>query len=383
MGSAFIVEMARTPVGRRGGSLAELHPLDVASDLLAALVRRSGIDPEAVDDVIMGLTDQLGPQAGDTARLAWLAAGLPQRVPGVTIDRQCGSSQQAVHFAAQAVMSGTQDVVIAGGVQLMSVVPINIAWRAGAELRHPDPFSTSKRWQHAFGNQEISQFKSAEMIAQKWEISREEMERLALESHRRALAAIDAGRFVSQIEPVGEFAQDEGPRRDSTMERMAKLKPLLEGGRVTAATSSQISDAASAVLVCSEDAIKKHGLKPLARIHTMTVLGDDPIFMLTAPIPATQHALKRSGLRTSDIDLYEVNEAFASVVIAWQRELGVDWDRINVNGGAMSLGHPIGASGTRIMVDLITEMRRRGARYGLQTMCEGGGQANVTILEKM
>ena len=382
MPEAFIVEAVRTPVGRRNGGLSALHPVDVAAHALARLVERSGIDPNAVDDVILGNTDSIGPQVGDIARLSWLAAGLPEHVPGVTIDRQCGSSQQAVHFAAQAVMSGSQDIVVAGGIQMMSVVPINMAWTVCSELRHKIPFS-SEGWQAHYGAKEIDQFRSADMIAEKWSISRREMEEYAYSSHQRAIHAIDNGYFAHQIAPLAGLAADEGPRRDSTLERMAGLAPLREGGRVTAALSSQISDAAAALMVCSAQAVKDHHLTPLARIHSMTVIGDDPEFMLTAPIPGTRRILQRSGLSVNDIDLFEVNEAFASVVMAWQRELDVERDRVNVNGGAIALGHPIGASGARIMTDLLGELRRSGKRYGLQTMCEGGGQANVTILERL
>ena len=383
MAEAFIVEAVRTAVGKRNGGLSEQHPVDVAAHVLQRLIERSGIDPGAVDDVILGNTDSIGPQVGDIARLSWLAAGLPENVAGVTIDRQCGSSQQAVHFAAQAVMSGSQDVVVAGGVQMMSVIPINMAWTVGSGLKHKDPFTTSVKWQARYGGQEIDQFRSADLIAEKWNISREEMEKYALGSHQRAIRAIDGGYFAGEIESLAGLSHDEGPRRDTSLERMAGLRPLREGGRVTAALSSQISDAAAALLVCSERAVKDHGLKPIARVHTMTVMGDDPVYMLTAPIPATRKALQRSGLKISDIDLFEVNEAFASVVLAWQSEFGVERDRVNVNGGAIALGHPIGASGARIMVSLLGELRRTGKRYGLQTMCEGGGQANVTILERL
>jgi acetyl-CoA C-acetyltransferase len=382
MRQAYIVEAVRTPVGRRTGSLAAEHPVDVSAHALEALVQRSGIDPAAVDDVILGTTDAVGPQAGDIARLSWLAAGLPDHVPGVTIDRQCGSSQQAVHFAAQGVMSGTQDLVVAGGVQLMSVVPINIAWSVGSELLHPSPF-TSKRWQARYGSEDIDQFRAADLIADKWGLEREEMEGYALTSHERAALATDEGRFEREIAPYGDFAVDECFRRDTTLERMAGLKPLREGGRTTAALSSQIADAAAVVLVASEAAVKQHGLTPRARIHTMAVRGDDPIFMLTAPIAATQHALATSGLTVDDIDLFEVNEAFASVVLAWQRELKVPFEKLNVNGGSIALGHPIGASGARIMTTMLHELERTGGRYALQTMCEGGGQANVTIIERI
>ena len=383
MPEAFIVAAVRTPVGRRNGGLSALHPVDVAAHVLTQLVERAGIDPGAVDDVILGNTDSIGPQVGDIARLSWLAAGLPEHVPGVTIDRQCGSSQQAVHFAAQAVMSGSQDVVIAGGVQMMSVIPINMAWLVCSELRHKDPFSTSEGWQAHYGAKVIDQFRSADIIAEKWSITRPEMEEYALSSHQRAIHAIDSGYFTPQIAPLAGLMADEGPRRDSTLERMAKLAPLREGGHVTAALSSQISDAAAALMVCSAQAVKDHNLTPLARVHSMTVIGDDPEYMLTAPIPGTRRILQRGGLSVGDIDLFEVNEAFASVVLAWQRELDVERERVNVNGGAIALGHPIGASGARIMTDLLGELKRTGKRYGLQTMCEGGGQANVTILERL
>jgi acetyl-CoA C-acetyltransferase len=383
MAEAYIVDAVRTQVGKRGGGLSAYHPLDVAAHVLRTLVGRAGIDPAAVDDVILGATDQVGPQAGDIARLAWLAAGLPESVPGVTIDRQCGSSQQAVHFAAQAVMSGVQDIVVAGGVQMMSVVPLNVAWSAGAGLSHPDPFSTSEAWQARYGDQEISQFRAAELIADKWDISREEMERYALASHQRAVAARDGGLFDPEIAPLGDSPRDECPRGDTTLERMAGLKTLIDGGRITAALASQICDGAAALLVCSERAVREHGLTPRARVHAMSVCGDDPVFMLTAPIPATRDVLRRGALSADDVDLYEVNEAFASVVLAWQRELGVDSGRLNVNGGAIALGHPIGASGARIMTTLLYELERRGARYGLQSMCEGGGQANATIIERL
>jgi acetyl-CoA C-acetyltransferase len=379
---AYIVEAVRTPAGRKNGSLSQEHPLDVAAHVLEALVQRSGVDPSSVDDVILGATDAVGPQAGDIARLSWLAAGLPDHVPGVTIDRQCGSSQQAVHFAAQAVMSGTQDLVVAGGVQMMNVVPINIAWSVGSDLLHSSPF-TSKRWQNRYGTEDIDQFRAADLIADKWALERDEMERYAQTSHERAALATDEGRFEREIAPYGEFAVDECFRRNTTLERMAGLQPLREGGRTTAALSSQIADASAALLIASEGAVKQHGLTPRARIHTMVVRGDDPVFMLTAPITATQHALAKSGLTVDDIDLFEVNEAFASVVLAWQRELQVPFEKLNVNGGSIALGHPIGASGARIMTSMLHELERTGGRYALQTMCEGGGQANVTILERI
>ncbi|GAB2758814.1 acetyl-CoA C-acetyltransferase [Nocardioides pakistanensis] len=383
MAEAYIVDAVRTPVGRRGGALAPMHSADLGAHALSALMSRSGVDPAAVDDVILGCTDTLGSQAGDVARTAWLVAGLPDHVPGVTIDRQCGSSQQAVHFAAQGVMSGTQDLVVAGGVQNMSAIPISSAMIVGQQFGFSTPFAESPGWVKRYGDQEVSQFRSAEMIAERWDITREDMERFALESHRRALAAIDEGRFKNEIEPVGGFDTDEGPRRDTSLEKMAGLKPLAEDGRITAAVASQISDASSAMLIASERAVAEHGLTPRARIHHLSVRGDDPVWMLTGPIPATRHALERTGLSVDDIDLFEVNEAFASVVLAWAKETGADLDRVNVNGGGIALGHPIGATGTRLMTTLLNELERRGGRYGLQTMCEGGGQANVTIIERL
>jgi acetyl-CoA C-acetyltransferase len=383
MAEAYIVDAVRTPVGRKKGSLAGVHPADLGAHVLRAIVDRSDIDPLAVEDVVFGCVDTIGPQAGDIARTCWLAAGLPDEVPGTTVDRQCGSSQQAVHFAAQAVMSGTSDVVVAGGVQNMNQIPISSAMLCAEPLGFSDPFSTSKGWVDRYGTQEVSQFNSAEMIAKKWDISREDMERFALESNERAIAAIDRGHFEREIVPVGEFAIDETPRRGSSLEKMASLKPLQEGGRITAAVSSQIADGACAMLIASEQAIADHGLTPRARIHHLSVRGADPIWMLTAPIPATAFALKKAGMTLPDIDLVEINEAFASVVLAWQKETGADLARVNVNGGAIALGHPLGATGARLMTTLLHELERTGGRYGLQTMCEGGGQANVTILERL
>jgi len=333
--------------------------------------------------VIFGCVDTIGPQAGDVARSCWLAAGLPDVVPGVTIDRQCGSAQQAAHFAFQGVMSGTADLLIAGGVQNMSMIPISSSMLAGEAYGFADPFSTSKGWIERYGDQEVSQFRAAEMIAEKWDCTREDMERFALESHRRALQAIDEGRFTREIVPMNGITTDEGPRRDTTLEKMATLKPLREGGRLTAAVSSQISDASAAILIASERAVKEHGLKPRARVHHMSVRGADPVWMLTAPIPATAYAFKKSGMSKNDIDLVEINEAFASVVLAWQKETGFDPAKVNVNGGAIALGHPLGATGARLMTTLLCELERTGGRYGLQTMCEGGGQANVTIIERL
>ncbi|MSO78622.1 MAG: acetyl-CoA C-acetyltransferase [Acidimicrobiia bacterium] len=383
MPEAYIVEAARTPVGKRGGGLSQVHPADLGAHAITAVVERSGIDPAAVDDVFFGVVDQLGPQAGDLARTAWLAAGYPEEVPGTTIDRQCGSSQQAVHFAAQAVMSGTNDVIVAGGVQNMSMIPIGTGMIAAEPLGFTDPFSGSEGWVRRYGDQEVSQFRAAELIAEKWDISREEMEAFALESHERAIRAQDEARFEREIVPLAGLDIDEGPRRGTSLEKMAQLAPLAEGGRITAAVASQLSDAGTAMLVVSEAALKTHGLKPRARIHHISVRGDDPIFMLTAPIPATAYALEKTGMSLDDIDLVEINEAFASVVLAWQRETGADMSKVNVNGGAISLGHPLGATGTRLMTTLLHELERTGGRYGLQTMCEGGGQANVTIIERL
>jgi acetyl-CoA C-acetyltransferase len=379
---AYIVEAARTPVGRRGGGLAGAHPADLGAHVIKAVVDRSGIDPAAVDDVIFGCVDTVGPQAGDIARTSWLAAGLPEEVPGVTVDRQCGSSQQAVHFAAQAVLSGTADLVVAGGVQNMSLVPIATARTAGERLGIGGPFAGSTGWTARYGDQELSQFTGAEMIAGQWGISRAEMERFAYESHRRAIIAIDEGRFAREIVPYGDVAADEGPRRDTSPEKMAALRTLVPGGRLTAALSSQVSDGAAALLIASARAVRDHGLSPRARVRHLSARGEDPIRMLTAPIPATAHALKKSGMSIDDIDVVEINEAFASVVLAWLAETGADPSRVNPNGGAIALGHPLGATGARLMTTLLHELERTGGRYGLQTMCEGGGQANVTILER-
>jgi acetyl-CoA C-acetyltransferase len=383
MRAAYIVDAVRSPVGKRRGGLSQVHPADLGAHVLEALVARTGVDPGAVEDVIFGCVDTIGPQAGDVARTCWLAAGLPDAVPGVTIDRQCGSSQQAVHFAAQAVMSGTADLVVAGGVQNMSMIPIGAAMTCATSLGFTDPFSGSRGWQERYGGQPVSQFHAAERIAARWELGRADMEAFALESHRRAVQAADAGWFTREIAPWGELAADEGPRRDTSLAQMATLKPLAEGGRLTAAVSSQISDGAAALLVASEEAIKSHGLTPRARVHHLSVRGDDPIWMLTAPIPATAWALRKSGRTIGDIDRVEINEAFASVVMAWLKETGADPARVNPCGGAIALGHPLGATGARLMTTLIGELERTGGRYGLQTMCEGGGQANVTILERV
>ena len=383
MAEAYIIDAVRTPVGRRGGGLSQVHSADLGAHSIRALLDRTGVDPNAIEDVIYGCCDQIGGQAGDIARTCWLTAGGPEHVPGVTVDRQCGSGQQAVHFAAQAVMSGVSDLVIAGGVQNMSMIPISSAMTCAESLGFTDPFTGSPGWVARYGDGEVSQFRSAEMIAEKWDCSREDMERFALESHQRAAAAIAAGHFKDEIAPLAGVDTDDGPRPDTTLEKMAKLKTLEEGGRITAALASQISDASAALLIASEQAVKDHGLKPRARIHHMSVRGADPIWMLTAPIPATEHALKKTGMSIdTDIDAIEINEAFAPVVMAWQKETGVDPAKVNPNGGAIALGHPIGCTGARLMTTLLGHLERTGGRYGLQTMCEGGGQANVTIIER-
>ena len=382
MPEAYIVDAIRTPVGRRGGGLSQVHPADLGAHVMSAIVERTGIDPLAVDDVFWGCVDAIGPQAGDIARTCWLAAGLPEEVPGTTIDRQCGSSQQAVHFAAQAVMSGTNDVILAGGVQNMSAIPITAAMLAGQAYGFEDPFRGSTGWLARYGDQEVSQFRAAELIAEKWGITRDEMEAFAVESHQRALRARAEGRFDREIVPLARVTADEGPR-EPDWDKIRSLPTLVPDGRLTAAVSSQISDAAAAILVVSESALGEYGLTPRARIHHLSVRGADPIFMLTAPIPATAHALHKTGMTLDQIDLIEINEAFASVVLAWQRETGADLAKVNVNGGAIALGHPLGATGARLMTTLLHELERTGGRYGLQTMCEGGGQANVTIIERL
>ncbi|MBB6344723.1 acetyl-CoA C-acetyltransferase [Nonomuraea muscovyensis] len=383
MNEAYIVGAVRTPVGRRNGGLARAHPADLGAHVLKELMARTGADPAAVEDVIFGCVDTIGPQAGDVARTCWLAAGLPEEVPGVTVDRQCGSSQQALHFAAQAVLSGTADLVVAGGVQNMSMVPISSAMLAGRPLGHDTPFSGSKGWSERYGTREISQFAGAEQIAARWDLSREEMEAYACESHRRAAAAVDTGRFAREITPYEGVTADEGPRRDTGPAKMAGLRTLVDGGRLTAALASQISDGAAALLVASPRAVREHGLTPRARVHHLSARGGDPVEMLSAPIPATAYALGRTGMAIGDIDTVEINEAFAPVVLAWLKETGADPARVNPNGGAIALGHPLGATGAVLAVKLLHELERTGGRYGLQTMCEGGGQANVTVLERL
>lgn len=382
MPEAYIVDALRTPTGRRKGGLAHVHAADLGGHVLRALVERNSIPDQDYDDVIFGCVDTIGPLAGDIARTAWLAAGLSQAVPGTTIDRQCGSSQQAVHFAAQAVMSGTQDVVVAGGVQTMTQIPISSAMTAAEPLGFSDPFTGSEGWVRRYGATPPTQFRAAQMIAEHWQLSRQALEAYSLESHRRALRAIEQGYFKREIVPLAGVEHDETPRHTS-LEKMAELESLFGCDRVTAGVSSQTCDAASAVLIVSEAALKRYNLTPRARIHHMSVRADDPVWMLTAPIPATAYALKRAGMRLDDIDRVEINEAFASVAMAWLHETGYPHAQTNVNGGAIALGHPLGATGTRLMCSLLHELERSGGRYGLQTMCEGGGQANVTIIERL
>ncbi|GAB3662597.1 acetyl-CoA C-acetyltransferase [Actinocorallia lasiicapitis] len=383
MAEAYIVGAVRTPVGTKKGALKDVHSADLGAHVLKALVERTGIDPAAVEDVIMGCVMQAGAQTLDVARTAWLSAGLPESVPGVTIDRQCGSSQQAVHFAAQGVLSGTQDLVIASGVENMALVPMGSSvplddnWNAKAGM----PWGQG--WKDRYGDQEISQFRGAELMVEKWGLTREELEAFALESNIRAGKAIAAGYFDREIAPLAGLERDECARPDTTLEKMAGLKTLREDGVITAAVSSQIAIGASALLIASEEAVRTHNLTPRARIHTLALAGSDPVYMLTGPIPATEKALKKSGLSMADIDVTEINEAFAPVVLAWQKELGADPAKVNPNGGAVALGHPLGATGGILMTKLLHELERTGGRYGLQTMCEGGGQANATIIERI
>lgn len=379
---AYVIDAVRTPVGKRGGSLSGQHPADLGAHVIKAVVERTRIDPEVVDDVIFGCVDTIGPQAGNIARSAWLAAGMPLGVPGTTVDRQCGSSQQAIHFGAQAIWSGTQDVILFGGVQNMSALPISSAMLAGREYGFDDPFTGSTGWVERFGSQEISQFNGAQMMADKWDISRREMEEWALQSHARARAAIAEGRFAGEYVPMAGLEADE-TTRETTLEKMASLPVLAEGGSLTAAVASQICDGASAGLLASAEAVEKYGLTPRARIHHLTVRGDDPVMMLSAPIPATKHALAKTGLTIDDIDVVEINEAFAPVVLAWIKETGADPARVNPNGGGIALGHPLGATGAKLFATLLNELECTGGRYGLQTMCEGGGTANVTIIERL
>ncbi len=383
---AVIVEAVRTAVGRKGGRLKDWHPVDLLAQTLTALVQRTGIDPGRVEDVIVGCVSQVGEQSLNVGRNAVLAAGFPETVPGTTVDRQCGSSQQAIHFAAQGVLSGAYDVVIAGGVESMTRVPM------GSSSQGPGaPFGSQML--RRYDNRLVHQGISADLIAQEWELSRSELDEFSLESHRRAAQATAEGHFKSQIVPVpvknedgstSMFEQDEGIRSDTSLEKLASLKPAFKpDGLITAGNSSQISDGAAAVLIMERETAERLGLKPRARFVSFSLAGDNPILMLTAPIPATFKVLERAGLTLEQMDLVEINEAFASVVLAWQRETGADWQRVNVNGGAIAVGHPLGASGARLTTVLLHELERRGGRYGLQTMCEGGGMANGTIIERM
>jgi acetyl-CoA C-acetyltransferase len=386
MAEAYIIDAVRTAVGKRNGGLSGLHPVDLGAAAWRGLFDRNDVDPGAVTDVIAGCVDAVGGQAGNIARLSWLAAGFPEEVPGVTVDRQCGSSQQAISFGAQAVLSGTADMIVAGGMQNMSQIPISSAMIVGEQFGFTSPTNESKSWLHRYGDQEISQFRGSEMIAEKWGITREEMEQYSLTSHQRAQEAIRAGYFENEIIPVQidgvGFVTDEGPR-ETSLEKMAGLKTLVEGGRLTAAMASQISDGASAVLIASEQAVKDHGLKPRARIHHISARGADPVYMLTGPIPATHYALEKTGLSIEDIDTIEINEAFAPVVMAWLKETKADPAKVNPSGGAIALGHPLGATGAKLFATMLNTLERTGGRYGLQTMCEGGGTANVTIIERL
>ncbi|MFV0677990.1 acetyl-CoA C-acetyltransferase [Variovorax sp. tm] len=392
MPEAFIVAAARTAGGRRNGRLAGWHPADLAAQVLNALVDRTGADPALVEDVIMGCVDQAGEQSSNIARNAVLASKLPESVPATSVDRQCGSSQQALHFAAQAVMSGTMDIVIAAGVESMTRVPMGMP--VTLPLKNGLGFYVSPLMAKRYPDVQFSQFTGAEMIARNYGIEKDELDRYALESHRRAIAATRAGHFEKEIVPVSarmadgtesgeQHTVDEGIRFDATLESIAAVKLIAEGGRCTAATASQICDGASGLMVVNERGLKTLGVEPLARIHHMSVMGHDPVIMLEAPLPATQRALKKAGMKISDIDLYEVNEAFAPVPLAWLQTLDADPARLNVNGGAIALGHPLGASGTKLMTTLVHALGQRGKRYGLQTMCEGGGMANVTIVERL
>jgi acetyl-CoA acyltransferase len=388
MPNAVIVEAVRTPLGRRNGKLKEWHPVDLAAETLKALQQRTGIDPGIVDDVVMGCVMQVGEQAANVGRNAVLAAGWPEHVPGTTIDRQCGSSQQAAHFAAQGVMAGAYDVVVAAGVEVMTRVPMGASMADG---KFGFPFGPAVGSRYAPEGGLVPQGISAELIADKWGITRDDMDAFGVRSQGNARRATDEGRFHNEIVPVmgadGSLVTVDEGLRDTTMESLGNLKPAFrteeEGGRVTAGNSSQITDGASAVLIMSEERAEQLGLRPRARFVGFGLAGDNPRMMLTAPIPATQRVLAKAGLSMEDIDLTEINEAFASVVLAWEKELHPDMDKVNVNGGAIALGHPLGASGTRLLATLLNELERTGGRYGLQTMCEGGGMANATIIERL
>jgi acetyl-CoA C-acetyltransferase len=392
MTEAYIVAAARTAGGRRGGRLSNWHPVDLAAEVINAVVDRGGVDPAAIDDVIMGCVDQAGAQAGNIGRMAVLASKLPESVPGVAIDRQCGSSQQAVHFAAQAVMSGTMDIVMAAGVEVMSLVPIGASAKIGKDAGMG--YFQSPNINRKYNNFFFSQFAGAELMAKKYELSKDDLDRFALESHQRAIAATKAGAFKDEIVPVqvrtadGKATDemhtvDEGIRFDATLAGIQGVKLLQEGGCITAATASQICDGAAAILVVNERGLKTLGVEPLARIHQMSVIGSDPVMMLAGPIPATELALKKAGMKIDDIDLYEVNEAFAPVPLGWMKAVHADPARLNVHGGAIALGHPLGCTGAKLMTTLINTLKQQGKRYGLQTMCEGGGTANATIIERL
>ncbi|MDF3880870.1 acetyl-CoA C-acetyltransferase [Cupriavidus basilensis] len=392
MAEAYIVAAARTAGGRKGGKLAGWHPADLAAQVLNALVERSGADPALIDDVIMGCVGQAGEQAGNVARNAVLASRLPESVPGTSVDRQCGSSQQALHFAAQAVMSGTMDIVIAAGVESMTRVPMGLP--STLPFKNGFGSSMSPAMQERYPGVKFSQFTGAEMMSRKYGLTRDDLDRYALESHRRAIAATQAGRFKDEIVPVAVRAADgsgngelhtvdEGIRFEASLESIGSVKLIEEGGTVTAASASQICDGAAGLMVVSEAGLKKLGVKPLARIHHMSVLGHDPVIMLEAPLPATLRALGKAGMKIGDIDLFEINEAFAPVPLAWLQTTGADPARMNVHGGAIALGHPLGGSGAKLMTTLVHALHAQGKRYGLQTMCEGGGMANVTIVERL
>lgn len=382
MAEAYIVDALRTPVGRRKGGLSQVHSADLAAAPISELITRLGVDSEHYDEVILGCIDQMGPQSFDIARTAWLAAGGSEAVVGTTIDRQCGSGQQAVHYAAQAVMSGTSDLVVAGGVQNMSAIPLSSANTILKDQGFPNPFAGSKAWKARYGTQTISQFTGVEMLVEKWGLTRDELETFAAESHRRALEAQAAGAFDQEILPVFGVTADEGPRTPDRA-KMAELDPILEHGIHTAGSASQISDGAAMLVISSEDAVKRHGLRPRARIHHISARGDDPVMMLSAPIPATRYALEKTGMSIDDFDTIEINEAFAGVVLAWAKELKPDMAKVNPRGGAIALGHPIGATGARLMTTMLHTLESTGGRFGMQTMCEGGGQANVTIIERL
>ena len=385
--NAYIVSAVRTPGGKKNGSLSDWHPADMGAAVLDELVKQTGVDPKDIDDVIFGCVDQVGAQAGNLARNAVLASSLPESVPGTTIDRQCGSSQQALHFAAQAVMSGTQDIVIAGGVEVMSIVPIGASITDGMKAEHGFPFNAKgieKRYPGIF----FSQFTGAELVADKWNLSRSDLDSFALESHIKAANASKADLFKNEILPLegnkgSMVISDEGIRYDASIEGLSGLNPVIEGGVITAGNASQITDGASAIMICNDEGLKKIKTNPRALIKTITVVGDDPVFMLTGPIPASKLALKKSNLNIDEIDLYEVNEAFAPVPMAWAIELNADKNKLNVNGGAIALGHPLGATGTKLMTTMLHELERRKGKYALQAICEGGGTANATIIERL